>query len=132
MFHLMTPGQAFGERSAGRLQSNKRSTARTSVLGQYRIIGQERFASKFCVLTRRGFALSQRYRFTSRTNDNSPWFMRYRRDCMMKSMIISRWSVKPFLVVERIKKCLTRQLVYFEFRGAKALHFLRILSTLCA
>ena len=24
-------------------------------LGQYRIIGQERFASKFCVLTRRGF-----------------------------------------------------------------------------
>ena len=24
--------------------------------GQYRIIGQERFASKFCVLTRRGFA----------------------------------------------------------------------------
>ena len=26
-------------------------------IGQYRIIGQERFASKFCVLTRRGFAV---------------------------------------------------------------------------
>ena len=29
----------------------------SALLGQYRIIEQERFASKFCVLTRRGFAV---------------------------------------------------------------------------
>ena len=36
----------------------RQTSAETLVIRQYRIIGQERFASKFCVLTRRGFAIT--------------------------------------------------------------------------
>ena len=35
----------------------RQTSAETLVIRQYRIIEQERFASKFCVLTRRGVAL---------------------------------------------------------------------------
>ena len=41
----------------GAAAQNRPHMPRFSLLGQYRIIEQERFASKFCVLTRRGFAV---------------------------------------------------------------------------
>ena len=42
-----------------------------SVLGQYRTIEQERFASKFCVLTRRGFAAILTYCKKSQQSQDS-------------------------------------------------------------